>query len=118
MQRIKIPFGALTTAQMEVLADIAEEYSDAILHLTTRQDIQLHFVSIDDTPDMHRRLAAVGITTREACGNAVRNVTGCPLAGVCRTRLGAVLSPRRSITTSARSGYAGRARSTKRSSRR
>lgn len=84
MQRIKIPFGALTTAQMEVLADIAEEYSDAILHLTTRQDIQLHFVSIDDTPDMHRRLAAVGITTREACGNAVRNVTGCPLAGVCR----------------------------------
>ncbi|MCZ6577346.1 MAG: nitrite/sulfite reductase, partial [Gammaproteobacteria bacterium] len=51
MQRIKIPFGALTTAQMEVLADIAEEYSDAILHLTTRQDIQLHFVSIDDTPD-------------------------------------------------------------------
>ncbi|MFQ5936787.1 MAG: nitrite/sulfite reductase [Acidiferrobacterales bacterium] len=84
MQRIKIPFGALTTEQMQVLADVAEEYSDAILHVTTRQDVQLHFVHIDDTPDMHRRLAAVGITTREACGNSVRNVTACPLAGICR----------------------------------
>lgn len=84
MQRIKIPFGGVTADQMEVLADIAEEYSDSILHITTRQDIQLHFISIDDTPDMHRRLAAVGITTREACGNSVRNVTACPLAGVCR----------------------------------
>jgi sulfite reductase (ferredoxin) len=83
MQRIKIPFGGLNAAQMEALADVAEEYSDAILHITTRQDIQLHFVAIDDTPDMHRRLAAVGITTREACGNVVRNVTACPLAGVC-----------------------------------
>jgi sulfite reductase (ferredoxin) len=84
MQRIKIPFGGLTAEQMEALADVAEEYSDSILHVTTRQDFQLHFVSIDDTPDMHRRLAAVGITTREACGNVVRNVTACPLAGVCR----------------------------------
>ena len=84
MQRIKIPFGGITTTQMEVLADVAEEYSDAVLHVTTRQDFQLHFVAIDDTPDMHRRLAAVGITTHEACGNSVRNVTACPLAGVCR----------------------------------
>lgn len=84
MQRIKIPFGGLTADQMEALADVAEEYSDAILHVTTRQDFQLHFVSLDDTPDMHRRLAAVGITTQEACGNVVRNVTACPLAGVCR----------------------------------
>ena len=52
--------------------------------MTTRQDIQLHFVHLDDTPDLMRRLAAVGITTREACGNTVRNVTACPLAGVCR----------------------------------
>jgi sulfite reductase (ferredoxin) len=52
--------------------------------VTTRQDFQLHFVHIDDTPDIMRRLAAVGITTREACGNSVRNVTACPLAGVCR----------------------------------
>ncbi|MEW5958839.1 MAG: nitrite/sulfite reductase [Chloroflexota bacterium] len=84
MQRIKIPFGGVTAEQMEVLADIAEEYSDSILHVTTRQDFQLHFVALDDAPDMHRRLAAVGITTREACGNSVRNVTACPLAGVCR----------------------------------
>jgi sulfite reductase (ferredoxin) len=85
MQRIKIPFGGLTTAQMDVLADVADEYSDGILHVTTRQDFQLHFVHIDDTPDLMRRLAAVGVTTREACGNVVRNVTACPLAGVCRT---------------------------------
>ena len=84
MQRIKIPYGGLSAEQMEVLADIAEEYSDSILHVTTRQDFQLHFISLEDTPDMHRRLAAVGISTREACGNSVRNVTACPLAGVCR----------------------------------
>ncbi|MDX1383461.1 MAG: nitrite/sulfite reductase [Thermoanaerobaculia bacterium] len=83
MQRIKIPFGGLDADQLEVLADLAEEYSDAILHVTTRQDFQLHFVHIDDTPDLMRRLAAAGITTREACGNTVRNVTACPKAGVC-----------------------------------
>lgn len=84
MQRIKIPYGGLNPRQLEVLADLAEEYSDGILHVTTRQDIQLHFVHIEDTPSIFRRLAAVGITTREACGNTVRNVTACPLAGVCR----------------------------------
>ncbi len=84
MMRIKIPFGGLTIDQMDVLADLAEEYSDEVCHITTRQDVQLHYVHIDDTPDLMRRLAAVGITTREACGNTVRNVTACPLAGVCR----------------------------------
>ena len=84
MQRIKIPMGRLTPEQLDTLADLAEEYSDGVCHVTTRQDIQLHFVHIDDTPDLMRRLAAVGITTREACGNSVRNVTACPLAGVCR----------------------------------
>src|SRR4051812_19684170 len=85
MMRIKIPLGRLSTDQLEAIAEAAEEYSDRILHITTRQDVQLHFVHIEDTPDMHRRLAAVGITTREACGNTVRNVTACPQAGVCRT---------------------------------
>jgi len=85
MQRIKIPFGGLNPKQLEALADVAEEYSDGILHITTRQDFQLHFVHIEDTPTLMRRLAAVGITTREACGNSVRNVTACPLAGVCQT---------------------------------
>jgi sulfite reductase (ferredoxin) len=84
MQRIKIPYGQLTAEQLDVLCEVAEEYSDDILHITTRQDIQLHFVHIDDTPDLMRRLAAVGITTREACGNTVRNVTACSIAGVCR----------------------------------
>ena len=85
MQRIKIPFGGMFPDQMDVLADLAEEYSDSILHVTTRQDVQLHYVHIDDTPELMRRLAAVGITTREACGNTVRNVTACPYAGVCET---------------------------------
>src|SRR6185295_15644657 len=85
MQRIKIPYGGLNPGQLEVLGELAEEYSDGILHVTTRQDIQLHYVHIEDAPSLFRRLAAVGITTREACGNTVRNVTGCPIAGVCRT---------------------------------
>lgn len=83
MQRIKIPYGGMTPEQLEVMADLAEEYSDGIAHVTTRQDIQLHFVHIENTPSLMRRLAAVGITTREACGNSVRNVTGCPFMGVC-----------------------------------
>jgi sulfite reductase (ferredoxin) len=87
MQRIKVPYGRLTAEQVETLADCAEEYSNGILHITTRQDVQLHFIDIEDTPDMHRRLASVGITTREACGNSVRNVTGCPKAGICRDEL-------------------------------
>src|SRR5579859_6968829 len=85
MQRIKIPFGGLNAAQLETLAELSEEYSDGIAHVTTRQDFQLHFIHIEDTPSIMRRLAAVGITTREACGNSLRNVTGCPIAGVCRT---------------------------------
>ena len=83
MQRIKIPYGGMTPEQLEVMAELAEEYSDGIAHITTRQDFQLHFLHIDDTPALMRRLAAVGITTREACGNSVRNVTGCPFMGVC-----------------------------------
>src|SRR5262245_12213550 len=84
MQRIKIPFGGVTPDQLDTLADLAEEYADSVLHVTTRQDFQLHYVHIEDTPNLMRRLAAVGITTREACGNSVRNVTACPLSGVCR----------------------------------
>jgi len=84
MMRIKIPLGGVTAEQLETLAELSEEYADGVTHVTTRQDFQFHFVHIDDTPDLMRRLAAVGITTREACGNVVRNVTACPLAGVCR----------------------------------
>ena len=83
MQRIKIPAGGLNAEQLETLADLAEEYSDGIAHVTTRQDFQLHYIHIEDTPSVMRRLAAAKITTREACGNSVRNVTACPYAGVC-----------------------------------
>ncbi|MGB9604351.1 MAG: nitrite/sulfite reductase [Bryobacteraceae bacterium] len=84
MQRIKIPYGGLNARQLEVVAELAEEYADGVVHVTTRQDFQLHFVHLDDTPTIMRRLAAVGITTREACGNTVRNVTACSLTGICR----------------------------------
>ena len=83
MQRIKIPMGRMSADQLVALADIAEEYAVGVLHVTTRQDFQCHFVDINDTPNLMRRLAAVGITTREACGNVIRNVTCCPCAGVC-----------------------------------
>lgn len=85
MQRIKFPWGGITADQLDVMAELAEEYSDGIGHITTRQDFQLHFIHVEDTPNIMRRLAAVGITTREACGNSVRNVTACPYAGVCNT---------------------------------
>src|ERR1700691_3052207 len=84
MQRIKVPGGGLNAQQLETMADLAEEYSDGIAHVTTRQDFQLHYVHIEDTPSLMRRLAAVNITSREACGNSVRNVTACPYAGVCQ----------------------------------
>ena len=83
MQRIKIPAGGLNAEQLETLADLAEEYSDGIAHVTTRQDFQLHYVHVEDTPTVMRRLGAANITTREACGNSVRNVTACPYSGVC-----------------------------------
>lgn len=86
MVRIKIPYGAVTAEQMEELADCSEEFADGISHVTTRQDIQFHFVKLADVPALMQRLAGVGITTAEACGNVVRNVTGCPKAGVCSTQ--------------------------------
>ena len=79
----RFPAAGSTRKQLETLADLAEEYSDGIAHVTTRQDFQLHYVHIDDTPSLMRRLAAANITTREACGNSVRNVTACPYSGVC-----------------------------------
>jgi len=84
MIRIKIPLGLLDREKMIRLADLSEEYADGVSHVTTRQDIQYHYVDINDTPNLMRRLADVGITTKEACGNVVRNVTCCPQSGVCR----------------------------------
>ncbi len=82
MMRIKIPEGRLTAAQLECLADVAEEYSKGIGHVTTRQDMQLYWIPTQDSPYVMARIAAAGLTTREACGNSIRNVTACPFAGV------------------------------------
>src|SRR5579862_7227688 len=83
MFRIKIPFGGLTADQLDVIGDLAQHFAGSGKgHVTTRQNIQLHFCKLEQVPEMMRRLADVGLTTREACSNTVRNVTACPLAGV------------------------------------
>jgi sulfite reductase beta subunit-like hemoprotein len=82
MLRIKIPQGILTSDQLAALADVAERYSRRFGHITTRQNIQFHFVKLHDAEPAMRRLADAGLTTREACGNSVRNITACPYAGV------------------------------------
>ncbi len=85
MQRIKIPYGKLTSAQLRKLADVSDKYASGFFHLTTRQDVQLYYVSLETVPDMMRELASAGITTREACGNTVRNVTASPITGASPT---------------------------------
>ncbi|MBI2174261.1 MAG: nitrite/sulfite reductase, partial [Candidatus Omnitrophica bacterium] len=82
MMRIKIPLGKLTSEQLECLADLAEAYSKEIGHITTRQDMQLYWIPTREAPVAMAKAAAVGLTTREACGNSVRNVTACPFTGV------------------------------------
>lgn len=82
MVRIKLPFGKVTFKQLLRIADIADEYASGNLHLTTRQDIQIHYVSLDRTPQLWAELAQDDITLREACGNTVRNVTSSPTAGI------------------------------------
>jgi sulfite reductase beta subunit-like hemoprotein len=82
MLRVKIPQGVLDRAQLDVLADVAERYSRGFGHITTRQNIQFHFMKLHDVELAMRDLADAGITTREACGNSVRNITACPYSGV------------------------------------
>ena len=82
MIRIKLPYGKMTVAQFRRIADVADRYSTGRLHTTTRQDIQIHYVRLDDTPQLWAELERDEITLREACGNTVRNVTASPLAGV------------------------------------
>jgi sulfite reductase beta subunit-like hemoprotein len=83
MLRVKIPQGVLNAEQIETLARIADEFSRGFGHVTTRQNLQLHFVQLTRVPEVMRLLDAVGLTTKEACGSTVRNVTACALAGVC-----------------------------------
>jgi sulfite reductase (ferredoxin) len=82
MIRIKLPFGRITVKQLTKIADVSDEYSNGNLHLTTRQDIQIHYVSLDRTPELWARLEEDDVTIREACGNTVRNVTASASAGI------------------------------------
>jgi sulfite reductase (ferredoxin) len=82
MVRIKLPYGKITFNQWKRIADISDEYSIGNLHLTTRQDVQIHFVSLDRTPELWAKLEKDDITLREACGNTVRNITASPTSGI------------------------------------
>ncbi|AFN74107.1 putative sulfite reductase, contains SirA-like domain [Melioribacter roseus P3M-2] len=83
MQRIKIPGGFILSDQMKTIAELTRDYAaSGHAHITTRQDIQLHYVALENIPALLRRLANVGITTREACGNSIRNITASYLSGI------------------------------------
>ena len=83
MVRVKVPYGKLEPEQLEYFGHLADTYSRGWGHITTRQNLQFHFVQLEQVPQVMRELAAVGLTTREACGDTVRNVMGCHLAGAC-----------------------------------
>jgi len=83
MVRIKIPAGEIYPNQLEKIAQLSETFSIGSAHISTRQNIQLHWIVLEDVSEIMRGLAEVGLTTREACGNTVRNVMCSPLAGVC-----------------------------------
>lgn len=82
MIRIKLPYGKVTSQQLRRIADVSDEYSTGRLHTTTRQDIQIHYVSLDRTPELWAELEKDDITLREACGNTVRNITASPFSGI------------------------------------
>ena len=85
MIRVKLPFGALTAQQMDVLGDVAEKYTPLKKgHITTRENVQYHHVPLAETTDLLRALGDAGMSTREACGNVVRNVVAAPTAGVSK----------------------------------
>ncbi|MBX3263918.1 MAG: nitrite/sulfite reductase [Labilithrix sp.] len=85
MIRVKIPFGRIDDVGLDALADVADRWSRGFGHVTTRQNVQLHFVDMENVEALMRRLDEAGLTTREACGNSVRSVTACELAEVCAT---------------------------------
>ncbi|HKG07137.1 MAG TPA: hypothetical protein VKB19_11795 [Pedobacter sp.] len=82
MIRIKLPFGKVTFKQILRISDVSDKYASRNLHLTTRQDIQIHYVSLDRTPELWEELEQDDVTIREACGNTVRNVTSSPDSGI------------------------------------
>ena len=82
MIRIKLPFGKVSSEQLQRICAVSDEYSTGRLHITTRQDIQIHYVSLDRTPELWAELEKNDITLREACGNTVRNITASETAGI------------------------------------
>jgi sulfite reductase beta subunit-like hemoprotein len=88
MCRVKLPFGGITPEQMDAFADVVEEYAPLNkAHITTRQNIQIHHVPLAQMAELIRKISAVGLSSREGCGNTVRNVTADPLAGVCENEV-------------------------------
>ena len=83
MVRVKLPYGAITPEQLDMMAFIGETYSRGWGHITTRQNVQFHYVQLEKIPEVMRHLGSVGLNTREACSDTVRNVMGCHLAGAC-----------------------------------
>ncbi len=83
MIRVRMPYGAITADQLDMLAHLADEYSRGWGHITTRQNIQMHYVQLRKLPEVMQLMGSVGLTTREACGDTIRNVQGCHLAGAC-----------------------------------
>jgi len=83
MVRIKVPYGSITPEQLDMMAFVGENYSRGWGHITTRQNVQFHYVQLEQVPEVLRHLGSVGLTTREACSDTVRNVMGCHLAGAC-----------------------------------
>jgi len=87
MQRIKFPGGVMTSDQLIKLADVADKYASGFIHFTTREDAQLYYIKLEECPEMMAELASAGITTREACGNTIRNITACYRSGVSATEV-------------------------------
>ncbi|HIN06885.1 MAG TPA: nitrite/sulfite reductase, partial [Dehalococcoidia bacterium] len=102
MIRVKIPGGILTPEALDVLGDIAKDYAPLEKgHITTRENVQYHHIPLDRCPEVLRLLGSVGLSSREACGNTVRNVIGSPTAGVC---VGEVFNPTPYLTAYVRFG--------------
>src|SRR5215210_4214831 len=87
MLRIKVPSGMLTPPQLRVIGQLAEKFGRGYAELSTRQTIQLHWLQVRDLPEIFAALASVGMTSKGGCGDAVRNTTGCPVAGLDPTEL-------------------------------
>jgi sulfite reductase (ferredoxin) len=92
MVRIRIPNGLLTSEQARTIADLSDHFGSGVADITVRQNVQLHWVRVEDLPELLERLWSVGLRTTGACGDVARNITGCPLAGIHQHELADVSS--------------------------